>query len=119
MPDSIPILRDGKVLFAQGRVADGFLVRFLGLMGRPDIAAEAALVFPRCNSIHTLFMRFPIDVVLCDYKGEVVEVVAEMRPWRLLLPRKRVSHVIEMRAGRCAALGIAAGDRLICEGAWE
>jgi uncharacterized protein len=111
--------RDGQVVLGNCLIANHFFSRFLGLMGRRGMPSIDALVFPACNSIHTFFMRFSIDVVLCDSRGEIVEIVTAMAPWRLLLPRKHVTHIIEMKAGRCAELEIVTGNRLECEGAWK
>lgn len=106
---------DGRVLVPNTKVATGFFTRFLGLMGRRTLPADHALLFPRCNSVHTFFMRFAIDVVVVDAQGEVVHVT-EMRPWRLMMPRARAKHIIEMLAGRAEDLGIRPGVRLKVEG---
>ena len=118
MTESVPLEREGVILLPRVRVATGFIERFLGLMGRKNVTEDEGLCFPKCNSIHTFFMRIPIDVVLLDKKGAVVEIVAAMAPWRMLLPRLKVAHVLELRAGRCAQLGIERGHQLICKGAW-
>ena len=110
--------KDGRVLLPECKVATGFFVRFLGLMGRKSIPQHEALLFPKCNSIHTFFMRFPIDVVLVDKNGAVVEVVPAMAPWRLMMPRLRAKHVIEMAAHRSHELGIVPGTQLEIQGVW-
>ena len=111
------LAKEGNLLTSHLRVALGFFERFLGLMGRKDMPSEEALLFPRCNSIHTFFMRFPIDVILLDKEGTVVEIIPAMAPWRMILPRFKAKHVIEMRAGRAGELGIERGNRLDCKGA--
>lgn len=111
--------KEGRELIPKCWVARDPFSRFLGLMGKKSIPANEAVAFPRCNSIHTFFMRFPIDVLLVGDGGEVVDVVEAMRTWRLMLPRRKVRHVVELAAGRCRELGIAQGARLTCEGAWE
>ena len=93
--------------------------RFMGLMGKKGIAANEAVLFPRCNSIHTFFMRFPIDVIMVGAEGNVIEVIDSMKPWRMQFPRFKAKHVIEMRAGRSRELGIEVGSRLDCSGAWD
>lgn len=99
-------------------VANSPWSRFLGLMGRKSIPADEAMVFPKCNSIHTFFMRFPIDVVMVGADGKVVEVIESLKAWRLLFPRWKAKHVIELRAGRARELGICVGTLLKCGGAW-
>lgn len=106
-------------LIKKAWVAKDPLSRFLGLMGRKGLPENEAIVFPKCNSIHTFFMRFPIDVVMVAGDGRVVEVIEAMKAWRMLLPRWNAKHVIELRAGRAKELGISVGTVLNCGGAWE
>lgn len=103
------IRKAGTNVVPQCHVATSFVERFLGLMGRKEVAP---LFFPQCNSIHTFFMRVPIDVVYLDADYRVVDVSAAMKPWRIGKPRWNAKHVLELAAGRAAALGIAVGDRL-------
>ena len=80
--------------------------RTRGLLGRSGLAPNEGLLLRRCRSVHTLGMRFPIDVLLFDGRGRVLRIVA-MRPGRLLLPRPRVRHIVEVAAGRGAAFSRA------------
>ena len=66
-------------------VAETFWARARGLIGRPAPPAGRGLLIPRCNAIHTLFMRFPIDVTFLDMRGDVVKVVRNVRPGRLFV----------------------------------
>src|SRR4051812_38799906 len=94
------LINQDRVIIPKCRVARDFLSRFLGLMGRKRIATDEALLFPRCNSIHTFFMRFPIDIVFVGADGTVVDVVEGLRPWRLLMPRAKAKHTVEIAARR-------------------
>ena len=105
-----------SVLIEKCFVAKRFFSRFMGLMGRATLPEDEAILFPRCNSVHTFFMRFPIDVVFVAKDGLVVEVVEAMAPWRLCSPRWAAKHTLELSAGRAAALGIRPGSRLDCGG---
>lgn len=113
------LIKNSQVLIPNVKVATSFFSRFLGLMGKKSIAEDQAVCFPRCDSIHTFFMRFPIDVILVGKEGEVVEVVEAMKPWRLMLPRKKVKHVIEMQAHLSKKLGIQPGEKIDCAGGWD
>ncbi len=110
---------NGKDAAVTCLVADSYFSRFLGLMGKKEIAPRSAICFPKCNSIHTLFMRFPIDVVMVGSDGTVVKIVEAMKPWRLILPEWKAKHVIEMRAQECRSLGITEGSRVTCKGVWN
>jgi uncharacterized protein len=64
------------VIVARGRR------RLTGLIGRRSLPAGAALEIPRCRSVHTLGMRFPLDLVWLDASRRVVRVDRAVPPWR-------------------------------------
>jgi uncharacterized protein len=102
------LLRDGDVL-AGAEVADGFTARSRGLLGRK--AYEGALVLPRTRAVHTVGMRFPIDVAFCD-KDMVVVGTTQLSPWRICLPRRGGRSVVEAEAGAFERWGLRVGDQL-------
>ncbi len=106
------LINSGKVIVPKLSIARDFLSRFLGLMGRRGLPQDEALFFPKCNSIHTFFMRFPIDVVFLDADGNVVEVIENLKAWRMLLPRSKAKHIIEFAGNRTRDLGLRSGMRL-------
>jgi hypothetical protein len=88
------------LLGVRARVADTFFPRLLGLMFRRDLPAGEGLLITRCNAIHTLFMRFPIDAAFLDRDGAVVRVVRDIKPWRpFVWGGRRAWQVLEIRAG--------------------
>ena len=100
-----------RIVCERCEVADTPLRRLRGLMGRPRLERGEGLLLRPAPSIHTCFMRFPIDAVFVDRQLEVVGVSERVRPWRLA--RARGAHsVIELPAGECSRLRIATGDRL-------
>ena len=68
--------------------------RMRGLRARESISPGEALLIPRCRSVHTIGMRFPIKVAWLDKQGRVLEVRI-VRPGRITLPRLRARHVLE------------------------
>lgn len=66
---------------------------------------------PETSSVHTHFMRFPIDVVFLDSEWRIVSVVAALGPWRFAAARSAES-VLELAGGECERLGLAEGDVL-------
>jgi uncharacterized protein len=102
------LLRDGNVL-AGAEVADSFTARSRGLLGRSGY--EGALVLPRTRAVHTVGMRFPIDVAFCD-KDMVVVGTTQLPPWRITLPRRRGRSVVEAEAGAFERWGLQVGDQL-------
>ncbi len=106
------LLRQGDVL-ATAEVAETFAQRSRGLLGKTSY--EGAMVLPRSRSVHTVGMRFAIDVAVCD-KDMVVVGVTTLRPWRMSLPRRGGRSVIEAEAGAFERWGLRVGDRLELRG---
>jgi hypothetical protein len=83
-----------------------------GLLGRKGLDRGHGMLFRPAGSIHTMFMRFPLDVVFCDRNLVVVGVERDLQPWRTA-GRKGAKVVIELPAG--GADGVEPGDRLFLE----
>jgi uncharacterized membrane protein (UPF0127 family) len=105
------VREDGLVVCDACGVASTFVTRLRGLLGRRGLAAGEGLLIRPTNSIHTFFMRFPVDVVFLDRHGVVVKIVSNLRPWRIAAAA-RARDVVELRAGEASARGIRLGDRI-------
>jgi uncharacterized protein len=101
---------DGTLVCSRCEIADTPLRRMRGLLGRRSLEPGEGLLLRPAGSIHTLFMRFPIDAVFCDRELNVLGVAPGLRPWRMA-GRRRAKVVIELAAG--AAGGVGKGDRLV------
>ena len=100
-------------------VADSFLRRFLGLMGRKSMEPFCALLLSPCSSVHMCFMRFAIDVVYLKRETDggdwrVVKVVRGLRPWIGMSACLGADAVLEMKSGEAERLGIEAGTVWDC-----
>lgn len=73
--------------------------RMLGLMFSKDIPRGDGLLISPCNSIHTFFMRYPIDVVFLDKNNIVVKFYRSLKAWRMTPLFIRSKKVLELRAG--------------------
>ena len=71
-----------------------FYSRFMGFMGKKSI--DNALLFNRCNSIHTFFMKENIDVIMCDKNNVVKYYYAKLGKNRIILPKIGVYKVFEL-----------------------
>ncbi len=91
----LPELRDAGG--ARVLVARSFRARLLGLALLEEMPPDCALLFPRCSSIHTFGMRFPIDVVFLDRDRRVVRVERGVGRRRLLRCRG-AAEVLEWRS---------------------
>lgn len=105
------LFKGKKLLFKSVHIAAGFMDRFLGLMGKTSVPGSGAMYFPSCNSIHTYFMKIPIDVIMLDSKGRVVFMRENMGPWRMAMCSK-AKDTMEMKAGNIKALKLKPDDVL-------
>lgn len=105
----MPWLACGDRVVASLEVARTRSERRRGLLGRDDLAG--ALLIERCRCVHTIGMRFDIDVLFLDRQRRVVDVV-RMAPGRIGRPRLRARSVVEAQAGACERWGLAVGDTL-------
>lgn len=96
-------------MLASLEVARSRRERAKGLLGRDGI--EGALLLQPARSVHTLGMRFPIDVAFCDADLVVLRLV-RMPRYRLSLPVLRAHAVIEAEAGSFARWDLRPGDQL-------
>ena len=111
MPRAVNETR-GTVVAEDVGVADGVWSRFWGLMGRRSLPEGGGLLLRPSSSIHTAFMRFPIDVVFLDRELRVVKVVPEMKPFRVAVAFGGAHSALELNAGAAAKAQMEADDKL-------
>jgi hypothetical protein len=92
-------------------VADNAKTRGKGLLGRSELPAGAGLWIVPCESVHTFFMRFPIDLVYLDRSRKVRKVREAVPAWRVSACLTAHS-VLELPAGTIRRTGTRAGDML-------
>ena len=102
----------GTVVAERAAIARGVWERGRGLMFRKELEPGTGLVIDPCSSIHSMWMRFPIDVLYVDRHDAVVLTDAAMRPWRIGPLFSGGHAVIELPEGAIARSGTEAGDRL-------
>jgi uncharacterized protein len=106
------VLVNGEDRGVRGNRCTSFIERAIGLLGRPALETAEALWISPCPSVHTLGMRYPIDVIFCDGDGRIVRIVENLQPDRVA-SAKGARNTCEMLAGTARLIGINAGDRLI------
>jgi hypothetical protein len=84
------------------------------LLGRDELAPDEGLLLTPESSVHTWFMRFPIDLVFLEADLTVLAVRERVRPWRTAGHRGSRA-VLELPAGTCEQRGLRPGDRLALE----
>lgn len=119
--------RGGAGIQFEVAIAGSTWARTVGLLAERGLEAGLGLLIPRCSSVHTVGMRFAIDVAFVRFPpaGEpfdVLSVNADLRPWRTFGLRRRASGLprrevgaLELAAGEAARLGIAAGEPILIQ----
>ena len=102
---------DGSVVCEHCLLAETMFARLRGLLGRSGLSSGEGMLLRPAASIHTAFMRFPIDAVFLDRENRVVKVAAELAPWRAAACRGSRT-VLELPAGEAARQGLRPGVSL-------
>jgi len=95
-------LTRNTVLATHMEVADSSAKRNKGLLGRESLAVGAGLWIIPCESVHTFWMRFPIDLVYLDRKNRIRKLVSDVPAWRIS-GCIRAHSVVELPAGTIRA----------------
>jgi uncharacterized membrane protein (UPF0127 family) len=102
---------DGTVVCERCTLADSPLTRLRGLLGRDGLEQGEGLLLRPASSIHTFFMRFPIDAVFLDRSLVVLGIADGVEPWRAASQRG-AKAILELPAGESSRRGLAVGDQL-------
>ncbi len=103
--------KDTKPLLSRLLMAESFLDRAIGLLRYGSIDENTGMFFARCRSIHTFFMRFPIDIVFLDADFRVVQIFPAVRPGMLVLCKKRLRrHTMETQSCLIAQSSLQVND---------
>jgi uncharacterized protein len=90
-------------------VADTYFKRLIGLQFKPRLPPGQGLLLVPAGSVHTMCVRFPLDLVFIDAHGGVLRVRENVLPWRVALAPRGTHAVLEMSGGENR---IRVGDRL-------
>ena len=104
--------RSGLVLADRLEPAFDSTARRRGLLGRQELDVGAALIIAPCNSIHTFFMKFAIDVIFVGREGRVAKICPALPAWRIGVSWKSFA-AIELAAGGAARADTRVGDDLL------
>src|SRR5665648_397063 len=107
----VQIKYNQKILSSNIKIANDIASRVIGLMFRQKPQNSDGLLLEPCNSIHTFFMRYSLDVVFLSKRNEVVKVIRGLKPWRATLIYFKAKKTLELPAGELP-LDIKEGDIL-------
>lgn len=98
-------------------VADTSLSRMIGLLGRSGLEEGEGLWIRPSSGVHTIGMRFPIDVIGLDTDRRVIKLWKHLRPYRITSVSTALRSVVELPLGRIAECQVQLGDLLRFEAA--
>ena len=104
--------RNGSVLAERVESALSMRARLVGLLGRRELPQGEALRIEPCTSIHTFFMKFPIDAAFLARDGTVLRAIPDLRPWRATRIYPKAAMVVELPAGTLRRTDTREGDAL-------
>ncbi|MGD9872449.1 MAG: DUF192 domain-containing protein [Thauera sp.] len=102
---------EGRPVNLGVEVAGSIRQRLRGWLGRMQAPPERGLWLVPCDAVHTMAMRFPVDLVFIDGGGRIRRIDSAVPPWRFRVCLGAHS-VIELAAGQATRLGLSAGDCL-------
>ncbi|HWO42816.1 MAG TPA: DUF192 domain-containing protein [Candidatus Eisenbacteria bacterium] len=94
------------------RKADNFVTRLIGLLKRKHLGPEEALWLMPSKGIHTIGMKFPIDVVFLSKSNQVLGIISGLLPYRVSGVHLRGHSVLELPSGTIKKSRTEVGDQL-------
>ncbi len=94
------------------RLAARWWDRASGLLALPQLRRGEALLIDSCRAVHTIGMRYPIDIIFIDSAWSIVRIVNQLPSFRFRASRA-ATRTLEMLSGEASRLGLTLGQRLI------
>ena len=100
------------IIAEQAKLASSLGQRLKGLLGCNSLSDNEAMILKPCNSIHTFFMRFPIDVLFLDRNMRIIRVIENMQPFRMCHIVWGSKLTIELPAGKISQTNTQLSDTI-------
>lgn len=94
------------------KIADTFLKRLVGLIGKKFLPQNEGLLIAPCQSIHMCFMKFPIDAIYIDKNFVIKKIATNLKTWTGFSICLSAWGVIEVAAGEAERLNLKVGEKL-------
>lgn len=110
-------MKTGALFYNESRLSvsvfctENILERMRGLLWKKPLSDNCSLWISPCNSVHTFFMRYPIDVVFLSRDGVIRKISREIKPWSMA-SCWGANSVLELYPGAAAVAGLVVGGRL-------
>lgn len=106
------IRKNGILIADQVNIADSFLKRLTGLLKHQSLAAGAGILLSPCKQVHTIGMKFSIDVIFLSGDDQIVHIEYSMPPGKLSKYVRSAARVLEVKAGLALKQELKPGDYL-------
>ncbi len=103
-------LTRGRVLAERADRAESFLARLVGLLARRPLADGEGLWISPCRGVHSIGMRYPIDVLFLDGQGKVIGAIQDFPPMRLTGIFREAKGALELPQGIIRRTDTVCGD---------
>ena len=100
------------LLADRAKEANSFILRLVGLIGRKSLDKKEGLIILRTSSIHTFFMRFPIDVIFFNKEKMIIKVISNFKPYRVSSLVWNAYGVVELPSGVITETKTEKGDKI-------
>ena len=104
-----------ELLFDSVKTADNFFIRAFGLIFRKEPEPGEGLLFYKCKSIQTFWMRFAVDVVFLDKNNRILALFAGLAPFRITPFIKGADKALELRKSSIKNSELNIGEMLLFE----
>lgn len=106
-------LSTGAIVASRITSAENVIDSTRGLLGRQTLSPGEGLFLKNTASIHTFFMRMPLDLISIDKEGKVVKTKCGLAPFRLFLGGKGAHSIVELPEGSLKSVAVNIGDVLV------
>jgi uncharacterized membrane protein (UPF0127 family) len=93
--------------------ASGFWQRLKGLMLSAPLPDDYAFLIRQCSSVHTFFMRYPLDLAYLAGDGQIVKLERNVPPWCVSWGGVSARHTLEMSVGGIDRWGLSVGKTVV------
>lgn len=105
------IFKNDNKIFSRINLANSFYERLKGLMFTKENEAGEGMLIEPCNSIHTFFMQFSLDVAFLNKQNKVIKIIRDIKPWRMTWIIWEARKVLEVPAGKLP-VELQVGDQI-------
>ena len=102
------------ILLENVNLADSFFTRLKGLLGKTQLSEGQGIIIKPCNSVHTIGMKFAIDVAFIDNDNVVNHIINDMAPGKTSPIIRKAKYVIEAKS-RSFEGRLDLGDKVLIE----